>query len=286
MRAALLPLLVWVACGGSTQPTAQPAGPPATTVAPAAGSDDVVVATVNGRPVWGSCVRAQGSIDDCIGFELMAQEAERRGLAKDPEVAVATRTAMVSRLVEKEYEAKFIRPSDFGAAWDQSMARNHMLYNHGEVRASAYVRVPVKSPADEDPAHALADQIAAAAGAEGGWLSPQLFSLADKLAAGRTIEHEDVPLMDIPALESHYASALYSLPEVGRTSPAVRTKWGWDVVLYRDVLPAMHLSEAQITEKVLPDMQRSYFSLWVHQIEQALGVHVEEHPEQLEALQP
>lgn len=283
MRAAWLLL---VACGGSTQPPPQPAGPPASIVAPGVGSDDVVVATVNGRPVWGSCVKAQHSLDDCIGFELMAQEAEKRGLIKDADVALATRTAMVSQLVAKEYEQRFTHPGDFGSTWGPQFERAKLRYDHPEVRLSSYIRVPVKSPADEQPAHALADQIAQAAGAEGGWMSPQLTELAEKLAAGRAIEHADVPPKLAIQLESHYAAALYAIPEVGRTSPAVRTKWGWDVVLYRDVLPEEHLAEAQIIDKVLPEIQRSYFSLWVHQLEVAMNLHVEEHPEQLEALPP
>jgi hypothetical protein len=283
MRRALLLL---AACGGSTQPPPQPSGPPATTVSQAAGSDDVVVATVNGRPVWGSCVKAQGSIDDCIGFELMAQEAEKRGIATDPEVAEATRTAMVSRLVQLEYEAKFTHPSDFGASWNQVLQRNRLRYDHADVRASAYVRVPVKNPADDATAHALADQIAQAAGAEDGWMAPQLFALADKIAAGKTIGHDSAPPMEARQLDHNYAAALYAIPEVGRTSQAVRTQWGWDVVLYADVVPEQHLTEAQIADKLLPDMQRSYFSLWVHQLEQAMHIKIEEHPEQLETLPP
>jgi hypothetical protein len=283
MRAALLLL---IACGGSTQPPPQPAGPPATTIAPATGSDDVVVATVNGRPVWGSCVKAQHSLDDCIGFELMAQEAEKRGLAKDPEVAEATRTAMVSRLVAQAYEAELTHPGDFGSAWDQVLTRNKLRYDHTDVRASAYVRVPVKNPADDAAAHALADQIAQAAGAEDGWMAPQLFALADKIAAGRTIEHDSTPPMEARQLDKTYATTLYSIPEVGRTSQAVRTPWGWDVVLYSDVVPEQHLTDAQIADKLLPDMQRSYFSLWVHQLEQSMHIHVEEHADQLEALPP
>jgi hypothetical protein len=284
MRAAWLLLC---ACGGSTQPPPQPAGPPATTVAQANGSNDVIVATVNGRPVWGSCVAAQHSLDDCIGFELMAQEAEKRGLANDPDVALATRTAMVSRLVEKEYEDAYTKPGDFGSAWDQSLERNRLRYDHPEVRASAFVRVPVPTPADEDAAHALADQIATAAGAETGWMTPQLFALADKIAAGRKIEHAEAPLLRPEQMgDPNYSRALYGLPEIGRTSKAVRTKWGWDIVLYTSVLPEQHLTDAQIAEQVLPDMQRSYFSLWVHHLEQAMNLHVEEHPEQLEALPP
>src|SRR5262245_24622681 len=99
-------LLVLVACGSSKAPAPPtPTGPPAAWL-PTPAADDVQVATVNGKPVWGSCVTAQGAhaaskqdaLKQCIDFELMAQAADARGLATDPDVALATRTALVSQL--------------------------------------------------------------------------------------------------------------------------------------------------------------------------------------------
>jgi peptidyl-prolyl cis-trans isomerase C len=245
-------------------------------VASRAGSDDVIVATVNGRPVWGSCVAAQGSLDDCIGFELMAQEAERRGLDRDPDVALGTRTAMVSQLVAKDYEAKYTRPSDFGDVWQRLVEKQRYHWDHPEVRSSYYVRVH-----DE----ATAEKIAAAAATQTGWMGPMLYDLAKQIA-GTDVDHADVPPKLAVQLEKHYASALYAIPAIGQTSPATHTPWGWDVVLWSDVLPEIHLSEQQLIAEVLPEVQRSFFSLWVHQLEVAMGVHVEEHPELLEALPP
>jgi hypothetical protein len=258
-------------------------------VAPAAGSGDLVVATVNGRPVWGSCVAAQHSLDDCIGFELLAQKAEARHLATDREVALATRTAMVSRLVERDYETRYAQRSQLGSAYDQALARVHYRYDHPEVRASAYVRVKVPTPpkpGDEAAAHALADEIAAAAGSGAGWMAPGLDDLADSIAHGRAIEKADVPPMLPAQLDGSYAAALYSIAEVGRTSPAVRTRYGWDVVLYADRLPEEHATDAEIAAQLLPEVQRSYFTLWVDQLEHAMNLHVEKHDEQLEALPP
>ena len=106
MRLAALALCA-AACGSSSPP-AQPAGPPAQLVAAPAGASDGVVAHVNGRPVYGSCVSAQaaahkldakGALRECIDFELLAQAAEAKGLALDHDVAYATKTSLVSRVL-------------------------------------------------------------------------------------------------------------------------------------------------------------------------------------------
>jgi hypothetical protein len=269
-------VLILAACGGSTQqPPPMPSGPPAPMVAGGLGSDDVVVATVNGRPVWGSCVEAQRSLDDCIGFELMAQEAEKRGLASDPDVVLGTRTAMVSRLVEKEYEAKYTHPSDFGDVWDRLVEKQRYRWDHPEVRASFYVRV-----ADQ----ATAEKIADAAANQTGWMSPMLYDLAKQITGKDDVEHADVPPKLARQLEDHYGAALYAIPAIGRTSPATHTQWGWDVILWTDALPETHLTQQQLLAEVLPEVQRSFFSVWVHQLELAMHVHVEEHPEGLQEL--
>ena len=255
-------------------------------VAPGAGSGDVVVATVNGRPVWGSCVSVQHSLDQCIGFELMAQTAEQRGLAVDPEVVQATHTAMVSRLVADQYEARQFTPAELGSVWTDLVEKRRYQWDHDEVRASHYIRVPAEkvTPEQDAAAHALADQIAAAAAQQTGWIPSMLDELADKIAAGRPIEKSNVSFKLPRQLVEPYAKALFALPEVGRTSPAVRTQWGWDIVLYTQVLPAVHPTEAELEKEVMPAVKERYFSVWVHQLEVAMGLHVEETPKPLEEL--
>ena len=269
-------LLIVAACGGGgKQAPPAPVGPAAQLVAPGAGSDDVIVATVNGRPVWGSCVRVQRSLDECVAFELMAQEAEKRGLAKDYDVQLATRTALVSRFVADAYETKMNKPSDFGDAWAKQVAPFIYKIDHDEVRASHYVRV-------QDPA--LAEQIATEAAKQTGWMPPMLDAMADRLAAGKPIEKADVGFKMPVQLEEHYSKALFALPEVGRTSPVTKTPWGYDVILYSDVLPARHPSQEEIVKELLPPLKERYFSVWVHQIEVALGVKIEENAKLLEEL--
>ena len=276
-------VLALAACGG-TAPPPQPIGPPAAAIAaPAPG--DVIVAMVNGRPVFGSCVAAQArqgdrnrALAECVDFELMAQAAERRGLAADPDVVAATRAALVSRLVEVVYEDGFQQPSEFGAAWDKLRDKTLIHVRHGEYRASTYVRAevpPKASPDLEAAARALAQDVAAAAAHETGLLGPDLVAIADRVAAGRVFAHHDVAPYLAVSLDDDYAHALFAIPEVGRASSAVRTKYGWDVIAWTAVVPAADPPDSEIAERLLPEVKRTFFATWVDRIAKASHIHYE-----------
>jgi hypothetical protein len=176
------------ACGGSNTPTGPVAGTQAASpVATAAGRDDAIVAKVNDRPVWASCVRAQmvamkkpdvrAALDECIAFELLAQESEKRGHARAPEVIEATRVALVNRFVETAFEARYAKPSDFGTRMAQWLADNTWRLHRPELRASTYVRVEMAPdvPRDMDAkGKALADRIYAALKSETGLSAPDV----------------------------------------------------------------------------------------------------------------
>lgn len=280
-------LVFVIACGSSPTPVPTPTGPAAAMLEKPA-PDDVVVATVNGKPVYGSCLTAQGkharsrqdALDQCIAFELMAQEADARGIANDHEVAAATRTALVNQLVAVEYEDKYTQPSDFGNVWTQLYAKNKIRYDHPEYRASAYVRIDVPEgapPAQDEAAHALANEMAAALAPERGLLPVQIKEIAERVVGTRAkVSYAIVPpYTHISSLDLDYANALFAIPEIGRTSPATRTPWGWDVILYFDVVPEEHPPQEQIVSEMLPEVKRAYFTQWTNQIVQRLGVKIE-----------
>lgn len=284
MRRALV-ILAWLAaCGSQTTPVPTPTGPAAAMQEKPA-PDDVVVATVNGKSVYGSCLTAQGprakskqdALEQCIAFELMAQEADARGLAADHEVAAATRTALVNELVAVDYEDKYTKPSDFGATWDQLYAKNSFRYDHEEYRASAYVRVDVPDGVVDEQARTIMTEVAAALEDERGLMPPHFKEIAERVAAGRRpITFATVPpFTRISQLNIDYAEALFAIREIGRTSPPVRTPWGWDVVLYSDVIPAERPSPEKLAEEMLPEVKRAFFATWTNQIVQRLGVKIE-----------
>jgi hypothetical protein len=81
------------------------------------------------------------------------------------------------------------------------------------------------------------------------------------------------PYLNLGGLVSEYAKPLFAIPEVGRTWPsAVRTQWGWDVILLTELIPEEHLTPAQVVDKFLPDVKRSYFVQWTQQLAQSRGI--------------
>jgi hypothetical protein len=287
--------LLLVACSGGGSSTQTP--PPVDLSATSASADDVIVATVAGKPVWGSCVAAQArrgatrerALEDCIDFELAAQVAQARGLATDPEVLAATRTALVGTLVAREYEDKHVRPSDFGPMWDQLAGRVKIRYDHDEVRGSAYVRVTLAKTAtraEDAAARAVVEEIAAALAPERGLVPQHLETLATRIAAGRVkLDVAVVTPYFAGDLDKPYADALYAIAEVGRTSAAVRTRYGWDVILWNEVLPAIHPTPDELVAQLLPEIKQRYFSTWVNQVAAKVGAKVKIHQERFGLLE-
>jgi hypothetical protein len=287
-------LFVVVACGSPKAPPTPVGAPAAFEPTPATG--DAIVATVNARPVWGACVAAQAArgatrqvaLHQCVDFELMAQAAEARGLATNPEVVRATRTAMVSQLVAKAYEDGFTQPSQFGADWDAIVGKSLWRVRHEDYRASTYARVTVPetaTPAQDEAAHQVALHVAAALAHEHGLLGASFGDLAQAAAGPTKLDRGDVPPYRAGALDEHYAQALFAIPAVGDVSPAVRTKWGWDVIAWTDDVPAAAPTDAEVAAQMLPDVKRVYFNHWVDSIQKSLDVHVELVPANVERLE-
>jgi len=303
---AFVPALAWLtACGSPSGPAAPPPVTASVSViaTPRLADDDLAVATVNGRSVWGSCVTVQAraiaassrsprvadalhpdalraeALEQCIAFELLAQAAEARGLAAAPEVASATRAALVNRVVETEFEQRYRTPGDLKQAVDVVMQRNAWRMHLIQLRASTFARFTVAKdapPAADAAAHAAADQLAGQLAGQTGLFGIDLTDAARRVAAGSDVklESSDVKPMHQDDLVAPYAQALYAIPEIGRTSPAVRTQWGWDVVLWTGGVEAKDTSREEIVAELFPELRRRQFQLWVTQLGKQLGVHI------------
>ena len=287
-RLSLLVAISAAACGQAAAPVSQASAPVPSAVAPPVGPDDLEVARVGGRPVWGSCVAGQVArgaptrqvaLDECITFELLAQHAEQRGLATDPMVQEATRQALVSQLIAREFEAKVHTTKDLGPAFDDIVTKNAWRMNRPDLRASAYVRAklpPEATPAEEAAARATIDEVAQRLAGETGLLGPALAPLVDPIGAAHGIKLEitDVPPGPRTKWVPTYGDALHAIPEVGRASGPVRTKWGWEVVVWTGGLPPRTLTREQLAAEMFPELRRGYFDAWAAQIAKASGVQV------------
>ncbi len=284
------------ACGGSSGPPPAPSvALPVSLVAPANGPEDLQVATVNGRPVWGSCVEHQvlrgakdrrAALDECVAFELMAQAAEQRGLARDPWVIDATRTAMVSELVAT-FEDAHATPASLGATLDRLLDANAWRMHRPELRGSTYVRVPLPkeaSPEQEAKARAVIDQVAAALANERGMTAPLVRDLVRPLVdgAGVDVEIKDVPVDDGRRWDRAYRDALWCIAEVGRAARPARTMFGWDVVVWTSVIEPKESTREELAQDAFPDVRRQVFTQWVNQIIRDRGIQIRVDPTGLE----
>lgn len=290
-------------CGGGGEGAGEapptPAARPLTTIAPAAGPDDLVVAKVNGRPVWGSCVVHQvergatdrkDALDQCIAFELMSQEAEARGLVAMASTDDAVKTALVSRLVERGFEDTHTTPASLGDVMTKWLDANAWRMHRPELRTSTYARLVLAkdaSPEADAAAKAVAEKIAAALAGETGLFGVNVRDIAERIAAGsgQKLEVADVQQMQRERLDPAYAAALYAVPEVGRASGAVRTPWGWDVIAWTGGLPALELTREQLAESAFPELRRVVFGAWVNGLIKELHVKVTIDPAQVARLE-
>lgn len=304
-RASLLPLLLLVAalasaCGANeVAPPPRVANEPIAATPSSRGAPDVVVAQVGGLPIYGSCVAAQAAqhpgdeaarrragLDDCIAFELLAQEAARRQLADLPEVREARKQAATNRLVELEIDDKIRTAADLPTSLTaRVLERNSWRLERVEYRGSFFVRFPVAKtepaggPADL-AARAAAERVAAALASERGMFPDHVKEKARALAAGQPMEDGQAELSDRARLVPAYSDALFAIPERGSTSPAVRTDWGWDIILWTKELPSRTITREQLAQELFPELRQAYFVSWSKRVGGATAVEV--FPEALE----
>jgi hypothetical protein len=224
--------------------------------------------------------RRKAALAECIDFELLAQAAEARGLAGDPELGEAMRAALVGRLVETAFEARYRSPADLRDVVDRVVDRYRGQLDKPELRASAFARVevPKGAPPEADAAaRALAEQIAGALAGETGLFPVHLREAADRLAAGSGLHvaHGDFRAATFEGVVPPYAQALFAIPEVGRIGKPARTEWGWDVILLTQRMEPRVYTREEVAAEVFPDLRRQYFQIWVNQIAKSLGVRVE-----------
>jgi hypothetical protein len=273
---ALAALAAAAGCGqGEDDSGAQRSAPAPTVATRAHAAGRTVVATVNGEPIYGDCVATQAgaagidvdaALARCIDFEVLAQEAARRGLLGDSDVLDARRTEMVRALVEQEYAPTLDDPSDVPITdlhwlWESQLQRR---YNRPELRRATYCRAPVAKDApaggpEDQRARKLAEGMYAALSAMGRLDAAHLAPLCWMVSGGQEVKTTASPTrpfthdgqQEAGRYAPEFAEAAFSVAAVGDMSRPARTSWGWDLVLVTDILPA----QSRTFEQAEPEMR-------------------------------
>jgi peptidyl-prolyl cis-trans isomerase C len=162
-------------------------------------------------------------LDSLIRFEVLAKEAARRGLERDPEVVRTMKQVMIQRLMRDELDAKITAETmvdaEMKAYYDANLAD---YVKPEEVRASAII---VKN-------RAQAERVALEARGEAGKTNKGFRDLVNKYTQdedsklrGGDLRYFDLATKDVPAPVSAAAFALLNLGDVSQAVDAGNGTW-------------------------------------------------------------
>src|SRR5262245_20934036 len=162
-------------------------------------------------------------LDSLVRFEVLAKEAYRRGLDKDPEVVRTMKQVMIQRLMRDEFDAKITADSvgdaDMKAYYDANLSE---YVKPEEVRVSAII---VKNKAQ-------AERVALEARGDAGKTNKGFRDLVMKYSSdeetklrGGDLRYFDASMKDLPANIVKAAFALVNTGDVSLAVDAANGSW-------------------------------------------------------------
>jgi hypothetical protein len=265
-------------------------------VAPmAAIADDVVVATVDGRPIYAAAIAAQArargvdaktALAELVDAEALAGEAHRRSLDRALDVRLATKGALARRYLQVTFEHD-VTPADVPAdRVRRAYVRNQSQLNHEQYIDVLHILVPVgekPTAQHKEEARVLAEHLAAEgrklAQADFMKLSDETFWNGQPLPKAEELLTEK----DGWTQKSFSYGAFERLHKRGDTT-VVETSFGWHALYMIGFKPAVH-TPIEAVEKQLrqglfdSEVQKLGFG---HFMDEAMARHhIEAHPERL-----
>ncbi len=295
ISASLVAASLLCSCGGKGDERPKPAAHAVVFQEAAAGR--MVVAEVNGTPVYDDCVTRQlragaanptAALDECVDFELLAQEAQRRGLAAHPAVLETRKREVVRVFIASQFTKSFAGPEDVPES-DLRLVYKRIRgrYDHDEYRTAVYARAevdkkaPRQGPADL-AAKTLASDVYRALRNKRNLTPDEFKSIALTTAEPRTLSMGMRPF-SFPRrgrAVKEYADAAFAIPEVGRVSVPTRTQWGWDIILLTKIMPEVHRSYAdvkgELAKEIFDESRRQAFLRWSHTLSKGKKIDIDE----------
>lgn len=267
------------------------AAPADAPVAPlVAESNDAVVATVDGRPIYAAAVAAQArargvdkrtALADLVDAEVLAGEAARRRLDRDLDVRLETRGALARRLLATTFERDVTADQVPDVIVRREYQRRLAYLNHGTYADVWHLVVSVgKNATAADRAQARARAESLARRAKG--LSLDQFK---QLARDEKLINEEVVTARDGWVERPFSEAAFTqLKRPGDTTDGiVETSYGYHVEHLIRFIPPEHVTLAEAAPKirqgVFPEWRKQAFGQF---IDAAMARHhLELHPERL-----
>jgi peptidyl-prolyl cis-trans isomerase C len=190
-------------------------------------------------------------LDSLIRFEVMANEAERRGFDKDPEVLRVMKQQMISKFLQKDFESK-LKVEDVPDADVEKYYKEHPAeFNQkDEVRVS---EVAVKEKGKADKAYAEAKALPKAvlpATPE----QKQFKDIVNKYSEDDDAKQRGGDLGFFDKESTRYPKAVieaaFKLTEVGDVAPPIKTEKGWTVIRLTQKRPGFNRPLAEVKRQI------------------------------------
>ena len=232
---------------------------------------DAVVAEVNGRPILASEVRhrareqgidARAALQRLIDDELMVQEAERRGIHREPEVIQAGKQAAIWAYLRQGFEKDFTRKDVPEAALQRVYrANSHVRFHRPEIRRFAHLQVnrilkrrgrhltPVQPQDDELKTKMQALRAAVMAAHPRDW--QEFMALAELPEAKAIGASANAGTASRVQLMKPFADALWALKKPGEITGVITTR-NWHHIAYLvQIIPGTNISYEQARPELL-----------------------------------
>ncbi|MFH1130214.1 MAG: peptidyl-prolyl cis-trans isomerase [Pseudomonadota bacterium] len=253
-------------------------------------SPEEIVATVNGIPILASDLLIQmqaendsrAALEVLIKHELLAQEARKRGYAKDLAALDMERRAMANLIIRREFGDQF-KPENVADHWiEKAYENNKTKFVHPDLVEVVHLLAKVL-PHQSKKLHERAEELAqkAHAIAVSRPLTPDEFAqirdLLAKEAVGIKFKAQTF-FTDETTVVRPFAEAAFALKEPGDISPVVKTRYGYHVIYLKRKIPSRNtpLSEVkeEIRAKIFEEVRAEEFKLYLDELEKRIGVSV------------
>jgi peptidyl-prolyl cis-trans isomerase C len=221
-------------------------------------------------------------LDSLIRFEVMANEAERRGYDKDPEVLRVMKQQMISKFLQKDFESK-LKVEDVPDADVEKYYKEHPAeFNQkDEVRVSEVV---VKDKSKADKAFAEAKVLPKAPPATPTPDGKQFKDIVNKYSDDEDAKQRGGDLGFFDKDSTRYpkpvVDAAFKLAEVGDVAPPMKTDKGWVVIRLTQKRPGFNrpLAEVkrQIQQRLFRDTRTKAMDNFVAELKKKSNIEVNE----------
>lgn len=240
--------------------------PPETVVARAAGPSGEIAITAERLAAY--CAAhpqrpPREAAADLIEFELLAQEALKRGLASAGAVREAVALAAVPKLLKQDFEAGSAADTIPLDQLKRSYEQNINFFQRPELRVADHLLVSgpgFKTPTDpalDAAAQTLVQRVAEALDRDPPKDDAAFRAVAEKFAEDAKAAGLEIKAEQIPAFPRHgpyidaFMAAAFALPAAGAIGTPLSTPFGYHLIRLREIQPPIDRS----FEQALPELR-------------------------------